>query len=113
MKRTNVLITIVIFVAFAWILFGGGALGPTQVDAAEPLKAAFIYVGPIGDLGWSWEHDTGRKMLEKEGGNIDAISVSTPDHTHTVAALTAMELGKHVYVQKPLTHSIKEARMLD
>lgn len=53
-----------------------------------------------------------REMLEKEGKNIDAVTVSTPDHTHAVAALTAMEMGKHVYVQKPLTYSIKEARMM-
>ncbi len=53
-----------------------------------------------------------REMLEKEKDHIDAVTVSTPDHTHAVAAMTAMELGKHVYVQKPLTHSIKEARML-
>ena len=53
-----------------------------------------------------------REMLEKEKKNIDAVTVSTPDHTHAVATMAAMELGKHVYVQKPLTHSIKEARML-
>ncbi|MBC7829490.1 MAG: Gfo/Idh/MocA family oxidoreductase [Chitinophagaceae bacterium] len=53
-----------------------------------------------------------RQMLEKEKKNIDAVSVSTPDHTHAVAALAAMQLGKHVYVQKPLTHDIYEARML-
>lgn len=53
-----------------------------------------------------------REMLEKEGKNIDAVSISTPDHTHAVAALAAMQLGKHVYVQKPLTHDIYEARML-
>lgn len=53
-----------------------------------------------------------RKLLEKESKNFDAVSVSTPDHTHAVAALAAMELGKHVYVQKPLTHDIYEARKL-
>lgn len=53
-----------------------------------------------------------RKMLEKEHKNIDAVSVSTPDHTHAVATLAAMQLNKHVYVQKPLTHSIHEARVL-
>ena len=53
-----------------------------------------------------------REMLDKEHKNIDAVTVSTPDHTHAVAAMAAIELGKHVYVQKPLTHSIKEARLL-
>jgi predicted dehydrogenase len=53
-----------------------------------------------------------REMLSKQGKSIDAVSVSTPDHTHAVAAMAAMQLGKHVYVQKPLTHDIYEARML-
>ncbi|MFZ9660736.1 MAG: Gfo/Idh/MocA family protein [Chitinophagaceae bacterium] len=53
-----------------------------------------------------------REMLDKEAKNIDAVSVSTPDNIHAVAALPAMQLGKHVYVQKPLTHDIYEARVL-
>jgi predicted dehydrogenase len=53
-----------------------------------------------------------RKMLEAEKNNIDAVIVSTPDHTHAVIAMAAMQLGKHVYVEKPLTHNIYEARML-
>jgi predicted dehydrogenase len=53
-----------------------------------------------------------RVLLEKERDNIDAVSVSTPDHTHAVATLAAMQLGKHVYTQKPLTHDIYEARIL-
>ncbi|MFN8889533.1 MAG: Gfo/Idh/MocA family protein, partial [Cyclobacteriaceae bacterium] len=53
-----------------------------------------------------------RVMLDKEASGIDAVSVSTADHTHAVAAMAAMERGKHVYVQKPLTHDIYEARML-
>ncbi|MBX2916248.1 MAG: Gfo/Idh/MocA family oxidoreductase [Cyclobacteriaceae bacterium] len=53
-----------------------------------------------------------RKMLDKEHKHIDAVSVSTPDHMHAVQAMAAMQLGKHVYVQKPLTHDIYEARML-
>lgn len=53
-----------------------------------------------------------REMLSKEKDNIDACSISTPDHTHAVATLAAMQLGKHVYTQKPLTHSINEARIL-
>ncbi|WP_029274019.1 Gfo/Idh/MocA family protein [Pedobacter borealis] len=53
-----------------------------------------------------------REMLDKEHKNFDAVSVSTPDHNHAIQALAAMQLGKHVYVQKPLTHDIYEARML-
>ncbi len=53
-----------------------------------------------------------RELLDKEHKNIDAVSVSTPDHMHAVQALAAMQLGKHVYVQKPLTHDIHEARQL-
>ena len=53
-----------------------------------------------------------RQMLEKEGKNIDAVTVSTPDHTHAVAAAMAIRMGKHVYCQKPLTHTVSEARIL-
>src|SRR5262245_34980868 len=52
-----------------------------------------------------------RVMLDQEK-NIDAVTISTPDHSHAVAALWAMERGIHVYVQKPLTHSVYEARRL-
>ncbi|SMO38786.1 Gfo/Idh/MocA family protein [Fodinibius sediminis] len=53
-----------------------------------------------------------REMLDKEAKHIDAVSVSTPDHNHAVMAMAAMQLGKHVYVQKPMTHDIYEARKL-
>lgn len=53
-----------------------------------------------------------REMLDKEHKNFDAVSVSTPDHNHAIQTLAAMQLGKHVYVQKPLTHDIYEARIL-
>jgi predicted dehydrogenase len=53
-----------------------------------------------------------RELLEKDSKHFDAVSVSTPDHNHAIIAYHAMSLGKHVYVQKPLTHDIWEARML-
>lgn len=53
-----------------------------------------------------------REMLEKEGDKIDAVVVSTPDHLHAVAAMAAIKRGKHVYVEKPLTLTISEARAL-
>ena len=53
-----------------------------------------------------------RELFDKEAKNFDAVSVSTPDHNHAVQTLAAMQLGKHVYVQKPLTHDIYEARVL-
>lgn len=53
-----------------------------------------------------------REMYDKESKNFDAVSVSTPDHNHAIITHHAMQLGKHVYVQKPLTHDIYEARML-
>ena len=53
-----------------------------------------------------------RKMLDDSGGDIDAVVVGTPDHTHAHCALACMQLGKHVYVEKPLTRTAWEARFL-
>jgi hypothetical protein len=53
-----------------------------------------------------------RKMYDEMGKSIDAVIVATADHTHCIAASTAMVMGKHAYVQKPLTHSVYESRLL-
>lgn len=51
-----------------------------------------------------------RKMFDELGKSIDAVTISTPDHVHGVAGITALRLGKHVYCQKPLTQNVWEAR---
>jgi len=53
-----------------------------------------------------------RAMLDKEADHIDAVTVGTPDHIHAVAAMAAIRAGKHVYCQKPLTHTLHECRVL-
>ncbi len=56
---------------------------------------------------WDW-----RSMFDEMDKSIDGVMVATPDHTHALVAATALSLGKHVYCQKPLTHSVYESRLL-
>lgn len=53
-----------------------------------------------------------REMIATEGDKIDAVSITIPDHMHAPVAMTAINAGKHVYCQKPLTHEVHEARQL-
>jgi len=57
-------------------------------------------------------HKDYRRMLDGQGKNIDAVMIATPDHLHTQVALLAMQHGKHVYCEKPLTRTVWEARLL-
>ncbi len=56
-------------------------------------------------------HTDFRKMFDEQK-NIDAVTVATPDHCHAVITIMALKLGKHVHCQKPLTHTVHEARMV-
>ena len=72
-------------------------------ERLQKLQAAYTKAKRYADF---------RVMLERERKNIDAVVIATPDHVHAVAAAAAMKLGMHVYVQKPLTYSVYEARYL-
>ena len=56
-----------------------------------------------------WDY---RKMFDEMGKSIDGVIIATADHTHAIITADAMTLGKHVYCQKPLTHSVYESRLL-
>jgi len=69
MKKSTTAWMLVVFIVFAWILLAGVFSGPLPARAQAAEKIAFIYVGPVGDLGWSYEHDRGRKMLTSRLGD--------------------------------------------
>ncbi len=69
-------------------------------------KGAFDYF-PKAKKYWDW-----RKMFDEMGNEIDGIVVATADHTHAIISAHAMTMGKHVFLQKPLTHSVYESRLL-
>lgn len=103
---------------------GIGAGGKGTSDLAEMAKSPHVKIVALCDVDDRQAAESRknvpqakyykdfRALLDKEDKGIDACTVSTPDHTHAVAAMAAMARGKHVYVQKPLTHDIYEARML-
>ena len=74
-----------------------------DVDAAHLRRAAQEF--PQARCYQDW-----RELLAKEGDKIDAVSVSTPDHMHAPISISAINKGKHVFVQKPMTHDVCEAR---
>jgi len=98
---------------------GGGGKGESDIrhcgteeivaicDADQNMATKSLKAFPNAKFYFDW-----REMLDKEVKNIDAVTVSTPDHCHAIVASAAIKLGKHVYCQKPLTQTVYEARYL-
>ena len=117
------------------VLGGAGKKAPSEKLNIAGIGVAGRGAGDIGEVSSEnivalcdvdWRHAAGtfkrypkarqyrdfRKMLDKEDKNIDAVVVATPDHTHAVATMMAIKMGKHVYCEKPLAHDIFEVRQL-
>ena len=99
---------------------GIGGMGNSNLKAVAPTEnivalcdvdwayAKHVFdVNPTAKMYKDW-----RKMFDEMANSIDAVIVATADHTHAIVAATAITLGKHVYVQKPLTHTVYESRLL-
>jgi predicted dehydrogenase len=100
---------------------GIGGQGAWNVEQLIEAKAAIVALCDVdermaaGSRGKCpkarFYHDF-REMLDKQGKDIDAVLIATPDHTHAVATVAAMKAGKHVYCEKPLAHSVWECRQM-
>jgi predicted dehydrogenase len=97
---------------------GVGGMGKTNLERCETENIVALCDVDFGMAAEVFEkypnakqYKDFRVMLDEQE-NIDAVIIATPDHTHAVIAMAAMERKKHVYVQKPLTHSVSEARLL-
>jgi len=101
-------------------IVGIGGMGNTNLNGVKPTENLVALcdidwkyakekfdANPDSKRYWDW-----RKMYDEMGKEIDAVIVATADHTHAIIAATAITMGKHVYVQKPLTHSVYESRLL-
>ncbi len=100
---------------------GVGGMGGGDVATVSRLGANIVALcdvddergaGSFGAFPKARRYKDFRKMLDKEASQIDAVTVGTPDHIHAVAAMAAIRAGKHVYCQKPLTHTLVECREL-
>ena len=101
-------------------IVGIGGMGNSNLKALKPTEnivalcdvdwkysAGVFKENPGAKQYWDW-----RKMYDEMSKSIDAVVVATADHTHAIIAATGMTLNKHMYVQKPLTHSVYESRLL-
>lgn len=100
---------------------GVGGQGRGQLDAFAHLGHNLVALCDVdtrraGDIYQKYPgakvYQDFRKMFDEMEKQIDAVMVATPDHTHAVAAVAAMKLGKHVYCEKPLTRTVHEARVM-
>jgi hypothetical protein len=106
-------------IRLACIGVGGKGIQDVKLSAACGLEiAALCDVDdtPLGKMAANFpaaaKFKDFRKMLEKMDKEIDAVTISTPDHVHGVAGIMAMNMGKHIYCQKPLTQTIWESRVM-
>ena len=102
--------------------FGAAGMAWTDITELTKLKQLQLVAVAEVDLNRTVElkkqfpavkiYQDWRQLLDKEAKNIDSVNVSTPDHMHAPIGMSAMQLGKHVYGQKPLAHDLYEVRKL-
>ena len=102
--------------------FGAGGMAWGDINEFAKFKAFELVAVAEVDLSRTVElkkkfprarvYQDWRELLDKEAKRIDSVNVSTPDHMHAIIGMSAMQLGKHVYGQKPLAHDLHEVRKL-
>ncbi|OVE73998.1 hypothetical protein BVX94_01990 [bacterium B17] len=96
----------------------GGDIDSLIKKGAEPVSFCDVDPNRGGIAKWKAKypkasvHKDFRVMFEKNEKDMDAVCIAAPDHVHFAATMDAMQRGKHVYVEKPLTHTFNEAEML-